>query len=615
MPIDWTGLPDTAGPLAAGNIDPSTRPRVRNPDGSISTVRTIGVNVDGREYVIPTVSDDGRILSDQEAFALFRRSGRHFGAFSSPAEASAFAQQLSQEEARKLGAPSVDWSKLPDQWGGSERQPPGRPVQGWAATIGDVAGDVLMGAAKGVGNTLNGAGRLISGIPVVGDALTAAGNAAGGAFAQARGMNVAAPVTREQAAAWARHELQPTNTAQAIGHGLEQVAETFVPASAIARASKGVGLMGRAAIEGASNAGISAVQGGDPLTAGVVGAALPGVGAAVGKLAPALREGATAGVVKALGATKERYKAMSARLAPEILRRGIRGNRQQIQQQAAEAAEAAGEQIDRAIGRFGAREVGTQPIVDALESAKRAFQTIRTMSPDEAMRAGFVKEAGGRLTFQRGATIAADGTVKVPVVFEPRAVKQLSSLQTIIEDLGDTARVDQLIAVRRAWDKVVDQAGGFAHRAGGAIGVPLKDSSEAFAKREATSAIRQLLNAEVPELAVLNKEFAFWKSLDDVLGQTLKRTQPQGPGLAREVAGAAGAAAASGSGVGAAVGFAQLSKMAHRVFNSPRWQLASAHAKDQLAEAMASGNVHKVAMALGRVGATQGSKLSASPAR
>jgi hypothetical protein len=63
----------SAGLLTPGNIDLHHRPRVTNPDGSISTVRSIGFEVDGREVLIPTVSDSGRILSDDEAVQTFRK--------------------------------------------------------------------------------------------------------------------------------------------------------------------------------------------------------------------------------------------------------------------------------------------------------------------------------------------------------------------------------------------------------------------------------------------------------------------------------------------------------------------------------------------------------------
>src|SRR5690606_16301779 len=182
----------------------------------------------------------------------------------------------------------------------------------------------------------------------------------------------------------------------------------------------------------------------------------------------------------------------------------------------------------------------------------------------------------------------------------------------------------QLVALRRVWDDVVARAGGFAHRAPGAIGIPLSEQTEAWAKRKATTAIRQLLDAEVPELTALNKEFAFWKSLDDVLSQTLKRTQPQGPGLkqiAAEGAGrlvGAGMAAGGGvvSGVGKVWALGKIARLAESVFTSPRWRLASAQMKDKLADAIVNGKVDQAAAILSRITAVQGSKLAApSPTR
>lgn len=86
------------GLLERGNIDIHNRPVVKNSDGSISTVRSMSTNIDGREVLIPTVSDDGRIMSDDEAIDNFLRTGKHLGMFDNPDDATAYAESLHNQQ-------------------------------------------------------------------------------------------------------------------------------------------------------------------------------------------------------------------------------------------------------------------------------------------------------------------------------------------------------------------------------------------------------------------------------------------------------------------------------------------------------------------------------------
>lgn len=491
----------------------------------------------------------------------------------------------------------VDYAALAAQHGGTAVAPPmdyaalaakhgGAPVQAPAAPslldeVRSGVSDVVVGAVKGAGQTATNLGRLVHKIPLVSAATDAL-------YGMPKGAS-------DQAFTIADRVLAPTNTAQRIGKGAEQIAEVLAPGKAITSAGTGLAarlaprlapvvgdtaanLLPRAAVEAAGGAGMAEAQGGDPLVGGALGAAAAIVpGLATSQTAATLREQAEKKVVQALGPTKERFKAMANRLSPQILQRGLGGSRKALQERAAGMVEQVGTQIDDALQQFGAQSSGTAPVTAALEAAKDAFRTTN---------------AAGKV-----------------VEFEPRAIRQLDRLQQVITDLGPDATVDQLVAIRRAWDKVVDQAGGFAHRAGGAIGVPLKDQSEAWAKREGAGAIRSLLATDVPELAAVNKEFAFWKSLDSVLTQTLQRTEAQGPGLGRQVAEAAGAAAASSHGLGPAVLAGKVGKMANAVFTSPRWRFVDAKLRNALADAIMSGSAGQTTSVLTRIAAVQASKL------
>lgn len=93
-----------AGMIEQGNIDLTNRPVVRNADGTVSTVRSISVGIDGQEVLIPTVSDEGRILSDEEAVQQYRRTGKHLGKFNSVKAATRYARWIHREQERLVTA-------------------------------------------------------------------------------------------------------------------------------------------------------------------------------------------------------------------------------------------------------------------------------------------------------------------------------------------------------------------------------------------------------------------------------------------------------------------------------------------------------------------------------
>jgi hypothetical protein len=83
-----------------GNIDLAARPVVKNADGTISTVRSMSFEEDGKEVLVPTVSPDGKILSDQDAIDLYHKTGQFLGKFDTAGDADAYAQALHESQAR-----------------------------------------------------------------------------------------------------------------------------------------------------------------------------------------------------------------------------------------------------------------------------------------------------------------------------------------------------------------------------------------------------------------------------------------------------------------------------------------------------------------------------------
>lgn len=83
-----------------GNIDLGVRPSVRMSDDSIATVRSMSFqDDDGSEVLVPTISDDGRVMSNDEAIDQYRRTGKHLGKFDSVEGADAAAQRIHEQQA------------------------------------------------------------------------------------------------------------------------------------------------------------------------------------------------------------------------------------------------------------------------------------------------------------------------------------------------------------------------------------------------------------------------------------------------------------------------------------------------------------------------------------
>jgi hypothetical protein len=93
-----------AGLTTPGNIDLTNRPDVLNADGSHSSVRSMSFQdtKGGPEVLVPTVSEDARIMSEDEAIEQYRKTGRHLGQFATVPDADRYANALHEQQASAI---------------------------------------------------------------------------------------------------------------------------------------------------------------------------------------------------------------------------------------------------------------------------------------------------------------------------------------------------------------------------------------------------------------------------------------------------------------------------------------------------------------------------------
>ena len=198
-------------------------------------------------------------------------------------------------------------------------------VRPGAVGLADPLSDVAIGAAKGLGNTLTGLGEFVyrygPGVSTISDLTQQA------IFGD---VQPAGPLFEA-----ARQTVQPTNAAQRLGYGAEQIGEFLIPGAPAERTAVAVAshlapyltrapqfaqmvarLLPRATVHGTTAAGTAALQGQDPRLAGGLAAALPVVGPVAGRAAASLRARGEAFVRAAIKPTVTALKRISGSGGP-----------------------------------------------------------------------------------------------------------------------------------------------------------------------------------------------------------------------------------------------------------------------------------------------------------
>lgn len=444
---------------------------------------------------------------------------------------------------------------------------PPAPAPTAPAPSGGTLANVATGVAKGAANTVTGLGKVMYDyVPGVQTASDAVQRAMFGDVIPGNQMLDSAQ----------RGLLRPNGTAQKVGFAGEQLGEFFIPAAKAGVLAKVPGIT--RAIPSAQAALTTKAQGGSGTDAAIsagLSAVIPGA-AALKRGAAAMETSAEKTVAQALGATTRDLKKQAAEIAPQILRRGVRGSRETLLERATQQVDDLGAQIGAEVERAAASGgvVNQQTVRGNIQLAKDAL--------------------GERL---------ASGSRETVPGYE-QVVSQLDALDEYVSKLPMDIPVDQAHRLKMRWDSIVDAAGLFGTK--GMASAADKSRGRAF--ESASDAFRELLNSGNATLADLNREFAFWKKLQTVTKATIDRTQSQTGGLIRAGAATAGAASgfASGDSFGdslekGAIGGVLGSQLV-KVIQSPAFRTTvSAPLKQKLADALASGSAERIASITGKI--------------
>lgn len=94
VPGEWPGM------VEQGNIDLDNRPVVPTPTGGFATVRSTSFGMpDGYEYLLPSVTQDGRTLYwAPDIVKQYEKTGQFLGKFKDPYSADEYARALHEAQ-------------------------------------------------------------------------------------------------------------------------------------------------------------------------------------------------------------------------------------------------------------------------------------------------------------------------------------------------------------------------------------------------------------------------------------------------------------------------------------------------------------------------------------
>lgn len=380
--------------------------------------------------------------------------------------------------------------------------------------------------------------------------------------------------------------LAPGDSAEKVGGVVAEALPYFVPGGAARGASRAATAAGRfieggakMLLEGGRSAAISrGLQGSTPeesLMAGAIGAAGQGVTNAADALVPALKRSAIDLFQKAVKPTREHLKVAVERIAPEAVKRGIKGSLAEITGEAKGKRDAAEKLIRSTYDRATAsgKRFDATAIADSIDDLKRQFN--------------IVGQGGGTIRPQAEAALDA---IKERVLAQGGPGVGISP-----RDLWET---------RKAIDEIIAGASG--------AGFDVKKAGVKGASDRVSTAARRLMQDKLntidpTRLPKMNEEFGFWSDLYKGAKSSATRGVGQESPLWSTLVGSGVGAAAGGiagkdkesAGIGAVIGAAG-GKKALDLMRTPAWRTTSAAVRDAVADLIKKGRVDDAVALLGR---------------
>jgi hypothetical protein len=400
---------------------------------------------------------------------------------------------------------------------------------------------------------------------------------------------------------------EPQNTAEKVGGFAENAAEFLAGGEGATAATRGAGLVTRAAAQGAAAYGVGRFQGetpGQAATTGAVSAIAPVAVKALEVGAPKVLQAAKIKLARSLAAGVENFSPMTdyavqtgragnsqvanaARIVhtavDDMLDLPLQASWGKYQTMIAQNAALKGQSLEQALkGSLGSEMLPKASIVQALDD--------------------LVKNSAQHLAQVRGGQRF--------LTYDPALDKEVEALQETLKQYGKNISVRNLVDLKQVWDDAV-----YTLSMSGKVGVAndvLASTAMRTAKQRGANAIRAALDAapsNVPgqtSIASLNEAYTDAMRLQDLATRLYKNS----PGMGEKTKGIVNATtAAAGALVGhqeggypVAVMGATLGHVASRLITtaveSPLWHTLAPAAKDRLATAIANGDADTIARIL-----------------